>query len=98
MDMAMPPVIEVRTVGKAELDDFYYWWEKVRIFVNGEMVAEGIYGGAPEDNERKRTYKWVDEAIKAIGEKLGVEVRFTNMAKCEICGRTDCDDYEHGRD
>ena len=76
------PVVEVRTVGESD-DSSWSYWEEVEYYVNDEKVAEGFYGGEPEDNLRYRTYKWVDEAFKAVIEKLGVEVKFTRILKEE---------------
>lgn len=69
------PVIEVRTVATG--DDWRYY-EEVEIYLDGEKIAEGFYGGEPEDNLRYRTYSWVDDAIKELGEKLGAKVIFTD--------------------
>lgn len=65
--------VEIRTTRFSEDSD----WEDVEIYVNGERVATGNYGGEPEDATRGRDYAWVDCAFEAVAKALGASVEFT---------------------
>lgn len=78
---AKKPIIEVRTV---DLDYDWRYYEKVEIRLNDEVLIEGEYGGEPEDNDRGRTYKWVDDLIVKLAERFGAEVKFTEVVDGEV--------------
>lgn len=45
----------------------------LRLYVDGDLLVEGYYGGEPEDNSRTRGYCWVETALKRLAEALGAE-------------------------
>ena len=53
--------------------------EDVEVYIDGEKIGEGYYGGEPEDNMRSRTYKWVEPLLKTLAEKLGAEVEIQKI-------------------
>lgn len=58
-------------------DGRLYYSESLNLFVDGELIAEGYYGGEPEDNCRIRDYLWVEKALATLAEKLGAKVSIT---------------------
>jgi hypothetical protein len=76
------PIVEIRTT---EMGDPWCGenYEAIEIYIDGEKITEGSFGGEPEDNMRGRTYSWVDGAIKQIAERLGAKVVFTNTSDKE---------------
>ena len=57
--------------------------EKTKIFLDGELIIEGRYGGEPEDNARYRDYNCVESAFFKLAEKLGAEVEFVDKEEKE---------------
>lgn len=67
------PVVELRFTEEEDLYGTYSYYP--RVLVNGEPVSgQGTYGGEPEDNSRRRDYKWVEETLQKLAEKLGAVV------------------------
>lgn len=48
--------------------------EETQVYVNGEHIGGGRYGGEPEDNMRSRKYAWVETVIERLAHKLGADV------------------------
>ena len=48
--------------------------EKREVYVDGEKIGEGYYGGEPEDNSRQRDYSWVENLLLELSKSLGAEV------------------------
>lgn len=48
--------------------------EELYVIVDGTVIAEGRYGGEPEDNSAGRTYSWVKSALAKLAKALGAEV------------------------
>ena len=61
-------------------NDYDEEWSAELIYVDGELVARGTYGGEPEDNRRYRTYAWVPEAFRKLAAALGAEVVMSGKA------------------
>ena len=53
--------------------------EATKVYVDGELVIDGGYGGEPEDNTRYRDYSWVEAGIEALAKKLGAEVESVHL-------------------
>lgn len=64
------PVVTMRI---ADSDDDNY--STIKIELDGKQIADGWYGGEPEDNSRTRSYRWVQTAIRAVAESLGAKVQ-----------------------
>lgn len=47
---------------------------ELNVFVDGELIGGGGYGGEPEDNTHYRDYKWVQELVVELAKELGAEV------------------------
>lgn len=60
------------TMRVADDDDSNY--STIKIELDGKQIADGSYGGEPEDNCRYRSYGWVQGAIRAVAEALGAKV------------------------
>jgi len=43
----------------------------LRVVVDGECIATGIFGGEPEDNAECRDYSWVKQMLADLATKLG---------------------------
>jgi len=69
--------VEIRTLPHE--DEYGDTPEEIEIYVDGEKIADGFFGGEPEDNIRCRDYAWVDKALKRLAEALGAEVSFVEM-------------------
>ena len=54
--------------------DVYNCHEITSVEIDGKRIGGGWYGCEPEDNRRCRTYKWVEQLLKTLAEKLGAEV------------------------
>lgn len=54
----------------SEADPYY----ETRVYVDGEFIGRGDYGGEPEDNSIFRGYDWVQPILAKLAEKLGAEV------------------------
>ena len=50
------------------------WDCRVEVWLNGECVGGGEYGGPPEDNHRDRDYWWVEDLLSDLALGLGAEV------------------------
>jgi hypothetical protein len=48
--------------------------ETIKVFVDGELLTIGNYGGEPEDNLRCRDYRWVEIMVADVAKKLGAQV------------------------
>lgn len=48
--------------------------EKDIFFIDGVKIAEGSYGGQPEDNSKGRDYSWVQDAVEKIAQELGASI------------------------
>jgi len=46
----------------------------IDVFLDGERIGCGNFGGDPEDNSFYRDYSWVLPLIKKLGEELGAEI------------------------
>jgi hypothetical protein len=66
--------VVIRSITSAEENDRGFNGEQTVVEVDGIKIGEGIYGGEPEDNARRRDYKWVEPLLKTLSEKLGAEV------------------------
>lgn len=53
--------IEQHDDGRAEL----------RLFVDGESIDTGTFGGEPEDNVEYRDYAWVKTMLAKLATRLG---------------------------
>lgn len=60
----------------SEENKYYDQLESVEVYVDGERIGFGSYGGEPEDNSRIRDYGWVEDVIVKLAEKLGAEVKY----------------------
>ena len=49
----------------------------VEVYLDGERIGFGDFGGEPEDNCECRDYRWVIPLVKSISEKLGANVAMT---------------------
>ncbi|MFA6046553.1 MAG: hypothetical protein WC718_16330 [Phycisphaerales bacterium] len=67
----------------ADSDDSNY--STIKIDLDGKQIADGSYGGEPEDNCRTRDYRWVQGVIHDVAEALGarVEVVYEELADDE---------------
>lgn len=69
------PKVEIRAL--ARFNDGGEMREAVRVFVDGQPIGSGHYGGEPEDNSRRRDYGWVEDMFLTLASKLGAEVEHT---------------------
>ncbi|MBA7629317.1 hypothetical protein ES703_36815 [subsurface metagenome] len=60
--------------------------EVTEVFVDGEKIGEGSYGGEPEDNHRYRDYNWVEPLLQKLAIKLGAEVELLRIDEEEESG------------
>ena len=51
----------------------------ISIRLNNELIADGVIGGEPEDNNFYRTYSWIIPSIKLLAEKLYAEVEIEEV-------------------
>jgi hypothetical protein len=64
--------VVIKSLG--EVDDFGDGSEETEVYVDGELIGRGSYGGEPEDNYRFRDYAWVEDLIVKLAKKLGADV------------------------
>ena len=67
------PTVELRFTEEVDIYGTYSYY--LDILVDGEsLCVHGTYGGEPEDNSRRRDYKWVEVALRRLAKKLGATV------------------------
>jgi hypothetical protein len=49
-------------------------YESTEVYVDGELIGDGNYGGEPEDNVRYRDYSWVEPLLEELAKRLGADV------------------------
>lgn len=69
------PQVEIRIV--REEDGWSGFRHRADVYVDGEFVTGGSYGGEPEDNTRWRDYKWVEESLRQLALSLGAAAEIT---------------------
>lgn len=72
MEMPDKPQVQVWIVDETNYRLTYSGY--VTVCLNGAVIAEGTFGGEPEDNSRHRDYKWVVKAMAALAEGLGADI------------------------
>ena len=72
MEMPDKPQVLVSILDETNYHLTYSGYITLRL--NGAVIAEGTFGGEPEDNSRHRDYKWVVEAMAALAEGLGADI------------------------
>lgn len=54
-----------------------YTVDAVHVYVDGELVGGGDFGGEPEDNCECRDYSWVRPLLRKLSERLGARLTET---------------------
>jgi hypothetical protein len=75
----MKVLIESITVG----DTYRYERELTRVSVDGQELCTGSYGGEPEDNSRRRDYRWVEPLLQQLSARCGAEVELKHVKLTE---------------
>lgn len=47
---------------------------EISVYVDGQLVGDGFFGGEPEDNNAFRTYYWVVPLLTKLANHLGAAV------------------------
>lgn len=68
--------------------------EETEVYVDGEHIGGGGYGGEPEDNYRFRDYSWVENLLAELARKLGADVTVDVVEDAD----TDTDDDDDDED
>jgi hypothetical protein len=58
----------------SEVNHWGEWEQSIKVYIDGQLIGEGRYGGEPEDNSRYRDYYWVECLIQNLAKTLGAEV------------------------
>ena len=61
------------------------------VFVDGDQVGFGVFGGEPEDNSLARDYAWVPSVMRRLAESLGATV---SVVKEDEDDEDECEDEE----
>ena len=75
--MVVEHMVEVRVTTNNDWNCTYK--AEVALCVDGRVIANGTYGGEPEDNSRYRDYAWVEVALRALAEALGADFKLTEI-------------------